>query len=149
MWTPICAPLTLASLFMTFLGKQTKAKTQTLIHPIFTWLPVSVSVASTRTVLSERSDLRVQHSDMCARGGSGEDFFAPVSFLICFRATLAQLGQTFPSLSQHRAQASSVGKKKKALAAPAFTQRYRRRVELSFALIFVTLSRKLLTWGLA
>lgn len=37
---------------------------------------------------------------MCARGGSGEHFFAPVSFLICFCAAWPSLGKVFPSPSQ-------------------------------------------------
>lgn len=71
-------------------------KIQTLIHPIFTSLPLSMLVISAWRVLTEQSNLRVEHLVMCAWRGSGEYSFAPVSLLICFCAAWPSLGKVSP-----------------------------------------------------
>lgn len=70
-----------------------KIKIQTFIHCI------SRSVISAWRLLTEQSNLRAERLVMCARGGSGEYSFAPVSLLICSCAAWPSLGK-FSSKSQ-------------------------------------------------
>lgn len=74
----------------------THTQKQTFIHPIFTSLPLSMSVISTWRVLTEQGNLGVEHLVMCAWRGSGEYSFAPVSLLICFCAAWPSLGKVSP-----------------------------------------------------
>lgn len=58
---------------------------------------------------------------VCARGGSGEYSFAPVSLLICFCAAWPSLGKVSPLKAGKWAQANSVGKKKRrSISRPGF-----------------------------
>lgn len=93
-------------------SKHTKIKKNTLIHPIFTSLPHSMSVISAWRVLTEQSNLGVEHLVMCAWRGSGEFSFAPVSLLICFCAAWPSLGKVSP-LKAGPSTGRQRGKKKK------------------------------------
>ncbi len=55
-----------------------------------------MSVISTWGVLTELSNLRVEHLVMCAWRGSSEHSFAPMSLLICFCAAWPSLGKVSP-----------------------------------------------------
>lgn len=104
--------LTQSPLFTALFFKHTKIKKNTLIHPIFTSLPHSMSVISAWRVLTEQSNLRVEHLVMCAWRGSGEFSFAPVSLLICFCAAWPSLGKVSP-LKAGPSTGRQRGKKKK------------------------------------